>query len=187
MTTASPLVEWVLLTYRIPREPSTPRSSVWRRLRRLGVVQLADGLVALPADARTREQLEWVADSVREAHGSAGVWLAVPTSKAQQRELGESMARARAVEYAALEVRARGALHAAPATRRRTVQKLRGELRQIRRRDFFPPPERDTAVAAVEELAASLSPADSSDLGDSASAGLSGTRDGAVSRGGGDR
>ena len=31
---------------------------------RLGVVQLADGLVALPADARTREQLEWLADDV---------------------------------------------------------------------------------------------------------------------------
>lgn len=38
-----------------------PRRSVWRRLKRLGVAQLADGVVALPADARTREQPERVA------------------------------------------------------------------------------------------------------------------------------
>jgi membrane AbrB-like protein len=51
--------EWVLLSYRMPREPSTPRIAVWRKLKRLGIAQLSDGLVALPADARTREQLEW--------------------------------------------------------------------------------------------------------------------------------
>ena len=41
--------EWVLLSYRLPREPSTPRIAVWRKLRRLGVAQISDGLVALPA------------------------------------------------------------------------------------------------------------------------------------------
>ena len=33
--------EWVLLAYRIPREPSTPRISVWRKLRRLGAVRFS--------------------------------------------------------------------------------------------------------------------------------------------------
>ena len=56
--------EWVLLAYRLPRQPSTPRSNVWRKLKRLGVAQLGDGLVALPADARTREALEWIAEEV---------------------------------------------------------------------------------------------------------------------------
>jgi hypothetical protein len=27
---------WVLLSYRLPREPSTPRIGVWRKLERLG-------------------------------------------------------------------------------------------------------------------------------------------------------
>jgi hypothetical protein len=94
----SPVGEWVLLTYRLPREPSTPRSAVWRGFRRLGVAQLADGLVALPADARTREQLEWVADQVREASGTAGVWLARPATLAQERKLATAMAQARAAE-----------------------------------------------------------------------------------------
>ena len=50
--------EWVLLFYRLPREPSTPRIALWRSLRGLGVVQLADGVVTLPADGRTTEALE---------------------------------------------------------------------------------------------------------------------------------
>ena len=69
-TTSAP-GQWVLLCYRLPREPSTPRIAVWRKLKRLGVAQLGDGLVALPADARTREQLDWVADEVTEAGGTA--------------------------------------------------------------------------------------------------------------------
>ena len=52
----------MLLCYRVPREPSAPRIAIWRKLRRLGTAQLADGLVALPADARTREQLEGTAE-----------------------------------------------------------------------------------------------------------------------------
>jgi hypothetical protein len=43
--------EWVLLSYRVPREPSTPRIAVWRKLKRLGAAHLSDGLVTLPADA----------------------------------------------------------------------------------------------------------------------------------------
>jgi len=49
---------WVLLVYRMPREPSTPRIAIWRKLKQLGVAQLADGLVALPRDERTQEHLE---------------------------------------------------------------------------------------------------------------------------------
>lgn len=147
--------EWVLLSYRMPREPSTPRISVWRKLRRLGVAQLGDGLVALPADARTREQLEWIADEVREAEGSAGVWLAHPASLAQERELATSMATARAAEYQALRAEAEAALGLGDAERARAVRRLRGELRRVRRRDFFPPDERDGAVAALDQLATS--------------------------------
>lgn len=151
--------EWVLLTYRMPRDPSTPRSSVWRKLRRLGVAQLGDGLVALPADARTREQLEWIADEVREAAGTAGVWLARPASLAQERELATAMAAARVAEYEALRADAELALGLGDAQRARAVRRLRAELRRIRRRDFFPPTERDTAVAAVDVLATSTTAA----------------------------
>ncbi len=142
---------WVLMSYRLPREPSTPRIAVWRKLRRLGVAQLSDGLVALPADARTREQLDWIAEEITELGGMAGVWLAQPGTSRQERDLATAMAAARAAEYDAVLAAAQ---QADPAESSRVVRRLRAELRRIDRRNYFPPTQRDLARAAVAELAA---------------------------------
>lgn len=144
------------MAYRVPREPSTPRIAVWRRLKRLGVAQLGDGLVALPADARTQEQLEWVADLVAEAGGSSMLWRAELLSRSQERELIGRLATARAEEYAAITERAATALDAPQRDGVRTLRLLRRELRQVQRRDFFPPREQQQATAAVKRLAASV-------------------------------
>ena len=146
--------EWVLLSYRLPREPSTPRIAVWRKLKRLGVAQISDGLVALPAGARTREQLEWVAEEVTDAGGSAAIWLARPAARAQEGELAQAMAAARAAEYQAVIAAAAAAAEADPAARVPAVRRLRNEFRSIQRRDYFPPAERDLAQAALQALAA---------------------------------
>ena len=150
--------EWVLLTYRLPREPSTPRSAVWRKLRKLGVAQISDGLVALPAAARTREQLEWVAEEVADAGGTATIWLACPATRAHEDQLATAMAAARAAEYQALIIAAEAAAArpgAAPdrSDRAGVLRRLRNELRAIQRRDYFPPAERDQAEAAIRAVA----------------------------------
>jgi hypothetical protein len=145
--------EWVLLSYRLPREPSTPRITLWRKLKKLGVAQLADGVAALPADARTREQLEWLADEVIEAGGQAGVWMARPSTASQERDLATQIAGARAVEYAELVSAATAAAVLSLSARAAALRRLRGQWRQITRRDFFPPPERERARAALRALA----------------------------------
>lgn len=152
--------EWVFLTYALPRTPSAPRLALWRKLKRLGVAQLADGLVALPADARTREQLEWAADDAVSAGGSAGVWLARPTTRAQERELAKTMNQARAAEYEALIDQVTAAIDATAGERARVLRRLRAENHRIRRRDFFRPIEREQARQALAVLAATLHAAD---------------------------
>lgn len=149
--------EWVLLAYRLPREPSTPRVTVWRKLARLGVVQVLDGLVGLPADARTKEQLEWLADEVLEAGGEATIWVGRPGSAEQERTMARRMAESVAADYRSVAAEATGALGSVGgAAGRRTLARLRRELRRIGLRDYFPPPERDEARRAVEQLAATV-------------------------------
>jgi hypothetical protein len=145
--------EWVLFAYKLPREPSTPRIALWRALRRLGAAQLHDGLVALPADSRTREQMEWLADEVIEAGGEATLWLARPGSVAQERALATRMREVVTAEYLAVLGNAGAALAASSAERKRTLGRLRRELRRIARRDYFLSGERQHAVAAVDALA----------------------------------
>jgi hypothetical protein len=145
---------WVLLAYRLPRDPSTPRIALWRKLRRLGAAQALDGLAALPLDARNREQLEWLAEEVVEAGGEATIWVAELASSAQERALVNRIAETVAAEYLTVIADAEAAYEEAPGQRRRTLGRLRRELHRIRARDFFPPPERELAQRAVEELAA---------------------------------
>src|SRR5919204_3640382 len=135
-------LEWVLLAYRIPREPSTPRISVWRKLRRLGAAQLGDGLAALPNDARTKEQLEWIADEVLEAGGEATLWVARAGSVGQERTLASTMATAIAEEYRAVIDAADAASEEAESAQRRVAARLRRELHRIAQRDHFPPRDR---------------------------------------------
>jgi hypothetical protein len=147
---------WVLLSYRVPREPSTPRITIWRKLKRLGVAQISDGLVALPADARTREQLEWIAEEVVEAGGIASIWLAEPGAAVAERDLAAAMSQARAAEYAKIVTEAQAGARLEPAARMALVRRLRADLLRVQRRDYFPPVERDAAGAAVDILAASV-------------------------------
>ena len=145
-------MSWVLFAYRLPSEPSTPRITLWRRLRRLGALQVVDGLVALPDSSRTREQLEWLADEVLEAGGEATVWLSRTTAPSHDRALADRMARAVAEEYRGVARAARDALERGEPGRRE-LRRLRRELQRIRGRDHFPPPERGEAEDAVARLA----------------------------------
>ena len=146
--------DWVLLAYRLPRVPSTPRSAVWRKLKRLGVAWIADGLVALPADPRTREQLEWIAEEVTDHGGEATLWLGRPLDTNAIAVVVSRMTDTVAAEYVAVAAEAAAASTADAAARRRAVARLRRELHRIAGRDFFTCPQGEAARRAVDHLAA---------------------------------
>ena len=129
---------------------------MWRKLRRLGVAQVAAGVVALPYDAATKEQLEWVAQEVVDSGGMASIWITTPTVKRFGADLAHSLSQERAAEYQELARLAEAHLKDDHADRQRAHRQLRTELRRIERRDHFPPPEKTDAHRALQRLKDSL-------------------------------
>ena len=169
---------WILLSSRLPREPSRLRLAIWRRLKRVGAVLIHDAVWMLPADAKTREAFEWLAEEIEEQGGTAWVWeaaglSAVQDRKAVERFRDEAEARyaeiggsARAIHDAALRGRRRGGRRraASSASLAHAVRQLRGlerALRLERRRDYFLGAGRNEASARVSEAIAELEAAES--------------------------
>jgi len=145
-------LQWVLLSYRVPREPSTPRIAIWRRLKQLGVAQVGDGLVALPANVNTIELLEWVAEQVTEADGEAIVWQATPTSNADSDGLRRQLIEAREAEYEELiNDIANTTGESGEPVDQRTHARWRREWRRIDRRDHFRTERRDLVRLAIAD------------------------------------
>jgi hypothetical protein len=171
---------WILLSSRLPREPSRLRLAVWRRLKRLGAILVHDAVWILPADAKTREAFEWLADEIVEQGGTAWVWEASGLSPAQDHEAVERFRREADARYAEIGASARSIREAALRGGRggkrarspsatvlaHAVRQLRGldrALRLERRRDYFRAagriPATELVSSAIAELEAQLEPA----------------------------
>ena len=146
---------WVILVYQLPREPSRHRVAVWRKLKDLGALYLQDGVAALPEDAVTREQLEWLQLRVREAGGEATLWEARPGTVAEERELVGTFRSAREEAYRAIISQAdrlrRKVELGGSAALSEQLDKLEREFRAERRRDYFSSPLRMEAAAALKD------------------------------------
>ncbi len=146
---------WLVLIYRIPREPSRHRVAVWRKLKTLGVLYLQDGAAVLPEDAVTREQLEWLQLRVREAGGEATIWEARPNTVSEDRELIETFRSSRESAYRdiiaeAARIRRKAELGAEDARLWEQLAKAEREFRAERRRDYFRSPLRKEAADALK-------------------------------------
>jgi hypothetical protein len=141
-----------MLIYRIPREPSRHRVAVWRKLQDLGALYLQDGVAALPEDAVTREQLEWLQLRVREAGGEATLWEARPGTVAEESEMVEAFRSSREKAYRAIIAeaeRVRRKVEMGGGALLEQLRKIEREFRAERKRDYFRSPLRSEAAAAL--------------------------------------
>lgn len=159
--------KWLLLSYRLPREPSRPRLAAWRRLRRVGAILLHEAVWTLPSDPKTREHLEWLAEEIEEQGGTGFLWEAESLAPSEERLIAarfrsEAEARyrviadsAKAIQRAATSRRnARGA--PLPAHALRQLQGLERALRLERRRDYFRVEARREAETVVHDAVAAV-------------------------------
>lgn len=63
------MTSWLLLIYKVPNEPSAKRVYVWRKLKGMGAILVQDSAWVLPANAGTREKMQWLATEIRDMEG----------------------------------------------------------------------------------------------------------------------
>lgn len=146
---------WIMLIYRLPREPSRHRVAVWRKLQDLGALYLQDGVAVLPEDAVTREQLEWLQLRVREAGGEATVWEARANTVRESSKLVEAFRSSREKAYREIIAEAerigrKAAMGGEGDTLSKQLGKLDRAFRTERRRDYFRSPLRGEASQALK-------------------------------------
>jgi len=117
---------WVLLHYKIPREPSAPRVYVWRKLKRLGALLMQDAVWVLPATPRAQEEFQWLAVEIGEQGGEASMWEARLTLAGQDEALVQQFLAQVEGEYRALLAGLEGAAPDLAALSRR-YQQARGQ------------------------------------------------------------
>src|SRR5438309_11424156 len=62
---------WLLLLYSLPTNRNTERVAVWRRLKRMGAVQLKTSTYLLPDEPAQYEQFQWLAQQIRDYGGDS--------------------------------------------------------------------------------------------------------------------
>ncbi len=157
---------WLVLAWRLPSGPSTPRVTVWRSLRRLGAAVLTPGAAMLPHREDLQEQLDWLAQEIDDLGGDAWVLPVTELSEVEERKVRDQMLADRQAEYEDLRRDALGFLQRAPehpgpddefGLRLRTEKELlalQRRFRKIRARDYFDSPARQEAARTIDRCLA---------------------------------
>ena len=132
---------WVVLVYKIPREPAAGRVYVWRKLKRLGALLLHDAVWLLPATPWTREQFQWLAVEIRELGGEALVWESRMVLPGQDEALVQQFVADVDTAYRAVLA----ALQQADAD----LAALARQYQQVQARDYFQSPLGQQVRAAL--------------------------------------
>jgi hypothetical protein len=160
-------VSWLVLVYRVPSEPTRLRAAVWRRLKALGAVYLANSVAALPASAGSERALRSLRNEIGEMGGSAQLLAA--HALAGEADVVATFNAARDEEYTEIlsrcddflaEIERESAAgkftYAELEENDEDLAKLRGWLEKVRARDALGAGLSDDAARAVERCQRAL-------------------------------
>jgi hypothetical protein len=122
-------MEWLLLAYKIPREPTAGRVYVWRKLKQLGAIAVQDAVWTLPATPRTREQFQWLSAEITELGGQASLFNAQVLLDGREQTLRE--------QFEAPVREAYGEILAALRRRKPDLTALSKRYQQVKSQDYF--------------------------------------------------
>src|SRR6059058_5125393 len=136
-------IPWLLLLYSLPTKRNTERVAVWRRLKKMGAVQLTTSTYLLPDLPAQYEQFQWLAQQIRD-HGDATLVRAQEIEGMPNEKLIALFNRARDEDFGGVK-KALQALLARGKKRAREIgaadlERLTRQFREISEVDFFQSP-----------------------------------------------
>jgi hypothetical protein len=132
---------WLLLLFSLPTNRNTERVAVWRRLKRMGAVQIKTSTYLLPDQPAQYEQFQWLAQQIRDYGGDSTLVRAQEIEGLTKEKVVAIFNDARAKDYAQL----RNSLQQFIARRKKMdadevateLERLTRQFREIRGVDFF--------------------------------------------------
>ncbi len=143
-------MDWVLLTYHLPNEPSRHRVAVWRELRRVGAVSLQQATWAVPARPEFIDAVMTAVDLIERGGGEALVFDASARGEGMSARLEALFTAEREQEWAEFlaectkfdaeidkEIRTQKFTAAELDEEEQNLERLRRWYRELRARDIF--------------------------------------------------
>jgi hypothetical protein len=135
---------WLLLLFSLPTNRNTERVAVWRRLKKMGAVQIKTSTYLLPDEPAQHEQFQWLAKQIRDYGGDSTLVRAQEIEGLTREKVVSLFNAVRDQDYASL----RKALQTFIARRRKSdadfaaaeLERLTRQFRELREIDFFDSP-----------------------------------------------
>jgi vacuolar-type H+-ATPase subunit I/STV1 len=162
-------MDWIILTYRLPAEPSRHRVAVWRELRKAGALSLQQATWALPSRQDFADVVSKVTGLIEAASGEVLVFDASPRGADMEARLEAAFTAAREEEWSEFlaecgkfdseiekEIRNQKFTAAELDEEEQNLERLRRWFRDLRRRDVFVAGSQHGAEQRLKECGALL-------------------------------
>jgi hypothetical protein len=159
------MADWIVFSYSLPAKAgSTPRVTLWRRLKRYGAISPTGSVYVLPATAECVEAFQWLAQEIQQAQGEALVMHVPQFAGLSDAQVMGLFNEARQAEYEEIEVQGvvlaqqldEGVGEAAAV--RPILEKLQKQHAEIARIDYFHCAKGVAVAAQLSSLAQRLLP-----------------------------
>lgn len=139
---------WLIFFYSVPSKPVNLRMKTWRRLAKVGAVQLKDAVYILPYSEEHHEFLQWLSSEIASTGGESAFIKTEKIETMKQQEIIELFDRNRKDGYSQIEkgldelerkassIR-KGSSNQQVKTLTDKINKLFRDFEEIRKRDFF--------------------------------------------------
>jgi hypothetical protein len=132
---------WLLLLFTLPTNRNTERVAVWRRLKKMGAVQIKTSTYLLPDEASQYEQFQWLAQQIRDYGGDSTLVRTHDIEGLTREKVIAMFNDARSNDYAELRKSLQkfimGRKKMDTATAASELERFTRQFREIRAVDFF--------------------------------------------------